>query len=496
MVKVHLIGYNGDIISDGFFGPETISAAFARISRDPASVLELLVKSRSEIKKARKSNAKIIYGMGHHSVAEHAIFNYAILNLSRRAIEELELFRIGSAYTEKSQRYITLDGDFVMPEEFSTEDKKKFSQLVNKQVDFYHKAYEKLVGYQKQKNPNATRKIINGAAKEDARYVLSMATEGQLGFSCNGRTLEHTIRKMRNSKLAEVRELSRQLYNVTKDIAPSLIALADSEEFEKTLGYPLEDKFYKNSRNDLEHSVDKHLRSYLDNLGITGRSFILDENNVNLVNAKEIDKKILTALIYSNNGESITYKEAEAAANYMVFNGIQDEFMKDSLKSLSKFDALPREFEHALLQYDLVVDSSNFAQLKRHRMMTLSPQRYDPHLGWTIPESIQKTGLTTEFEHLMRESSDLFEELKNKYMDATEYVLTNAHRRRVLISVNPRELHHISRLREDAHAQWDIRHMAHEMLMQAKEAAPLTFMLAGGKHEFDKIRNKVYSTKK
>ena len=53
--------------------------------------------------------------MGHHSVAEHAVFNFDVIGISRLAMEELEKFRLCS-YTEKSQRYITLDKDFVLPD--------------------------------------------------------------------------------------------------------------------------------------------------------------------------------------------------------------------------------------------------------------------------------------------------------------------------------------------------------------------------------------------
>ncbi|MBC8550853.1 MAG: FAD-dependent thymidylate synthase [Candidatus Brocadiales bacterium] len=56
----------------------------------------------------------------------------------------------------------------------------------------------------------------------------------------------------------------------------------------------------------------------------------------------------------------------------------------------------------------------------------------------------------------------------------------------------PRELYHISRLREDGHAQWDIRDTAHNMLQLAKQQAPLTFMLACGKDKFEEVREEVY----
>jgi thymidylate synthase ThyX len=96
--------------------PEVLSAAYARISRDPRPVDELRADARTEIEKSRKSTENIIFSMGHHSVAEHAVLNFDLMGLSRLAVEALEQHRLCS-YTEKSQRYIALKGDYVAPDE-------------------------------------------------------------------------------------------------------------------------------------------------------------------------------------------------------------------------------------------------------------------------------------------------------------------------------------------------------------------------------------------
>lgn len=54
--------------------------------------------------------------------------------------------------------------------------------------------------------------------------------------------------------------------------------------------------------------------------------------------------------------------------------------------------------------------------------------------------------------------------------------------------MNAREMYHFSRLREDQHAQWDIRQLAHRMLERAREKLPLTLMLACGKDVFEARR--------
>jgi thymidylate synthase ThyX len=51
--------------------------------------------------------------------------------------------------------------------------------------------------------------------------------------------------------------------------------------------------------------------------------------------------------------------------------------------------------------------------------------------------------------------------------------------------MNARELYHFSRLRQDGHAQWDIRAIANRMIAMAKRACPLTMSLACGKDAFE-----------
>ena len=51
------------------FTPETISAAYARISRDPRAVDELRAAALQDVAKARASNEQIVFGYGHASVA-------------------------------------------------------------------------------------------------------------------------------------------------------------------------------------------------------------------------------------------------------------------------------------------------------------------------------------------------------------------------------------------------------------------------------------------
>jgi len=100
--------------------------------------------------------------------------------------------------------------------------------------------------------------------------------------------------------------------------------------------------------------------------------------------------------------------------------------------------------------------------------------------------------LDKEFKSIVKKTEELYYKMYPKIGTYAQYILTNAHRRRVLLGVNARELYHISRLREDAHAQWDIHQISAQMSELAKKKMPLTFMLIGGKDRYPEIYNKVY----
>ncbi|MHB8055784.1 MAG: FAD-dependent thymidylate synthase, partial [Candidatus Aminicenantales bacterium] len=67
-----------------------------------------------------------------------------------------------------------------------------------------------------------------------------------------------------------------------------------------------------------------------------------------------------------------------------------------------------------------------------------------------------------------------------------------AHRRRVLLHINARELYHLVRLREDAAAQWEIRRVAADMSRLARARFPLTGMLLCGKDAYPGQYAKIY----
>lgn len=489
-MEVKLAGYNIDssIIervraAEGLSAlpltPETIAVAYARISRDSSPVTELRSKSIDDVDSARKSARSIVFEMNHQSVAEHAVFNFDILDISRLCVESLEWHRLCS-YTEKSQRYQELVGDHIVPKEFEGEARPLFERTMREQNELYARAYKVLLEHFKGKYPDmlqkkADRRTVEGFAKEDARYAVGLATKAQLGFTANARNLEYLIRRMRGNPLEEVRALGEQFFRLAGGVAPSLILLTDPEEYLKEFGRPLNDdhfiKTHPNARKLASETMGKYSEGPWDG------------KEVRLIGwSADADRDILRAILHSH-----TQAPAEGcgnAADRLIREGRAEAFMREYLAYSNPWESATREFEFADFTFEIILSSACYGQMKRHRMSSQLVQEYDPELGFTCPPSVTETGLRKDFEDNYMASSEAYYELSKYDRAAAQYALTNGHRRRMLIRANARELHHISRLREDAHAQWDIRKVSGDMLALAREKCPLGLMLAWGKDRF------------
>jgi flavin-dependent thymidylate synthase len=455
--------------------PETISAAYARISRSPKPVNELREISREEVDKARQSNRNIVFEMGHSSVAEHAVFNIDVIGVSRMLVEEIEKFRLCS-FTEKSQRYVLFNKDFVIPEEIRKANLTDlFAATVQTQNEYYHTLYEKLRPYVFDKHNTlaadpANKSLLEGWAKEDARYAISLATQTQLGMTINARNLELMLRRLAALPFAEAQEYSEKLYAATKEVAPSLIRYTQATDY---------DKF---TRLNLRSQTADLLQKYS-----SGSKKLSEVQLTSFTPAA--DNRIVAALLFSSSDTN--YTQCLKLACKMTPRAKRALF-KTAFEKLQAHDSALRELENVDLQFELILSSSCFAQLKRHRMSTIIAQDYNPQLGVTMPPSIKAIGQQNDFMDIMRHTQNAYEQIRTKAPLAAAYVLTNAHRKRVLMKLNAREMYHLARMRADRHAQWDIHDLTDKMLKQAKKVMPLTLMMACGKDNFSALYKKTF----
>jgi len=482
-LQVKLAGHNVDVEAlharlagkpeeeAGALSPETLSAAYARISRDPRDVPELRRDARNEVEQARKSNRAIIFKMGHVSVAEHAVFNLDVLDLSRLATEALEHHRLAS-YTEKSQRYIRLEQGFTTPPELAGSAlSAELAALCRGLFETYQELAVRLTEHGRASQPQTAaekQSQLEARANEDARYALPLCTRTQLGMTVNARTLELMIRRAASHPLQEVQALGQALFEAVRDAAPSVIRYIDPTPY------------FRDSEAALAVRAQALFETVRDAVPAPGPVA------VRLVqHTPDPDRWVAAALLFSASAQPLEVcRQAAFAASAESLQGL----FREVFCRMEPWDVLPRAFEQVELTFELTLSAAAHAQLKRHRMATLLAQPYEPSLGRTIPEAIQQAGLSDVFQRGLDRSEQLFGRIAAVRPEVAPYALTNAHHRRVLFRINARALGHFARLRCDAEAQWDIRRIAQTMVERAQEVMPQAAAFLGGKDCFERLK--------
>jgi len=144
--------------------------------------------------------------------------------------------------------------------------------------------------------------------------------------------------------------------------------------------------------------------------------------------------------------------------------------------------------EHASFTFSLEdVSRAMTHQLVRHRLASYTQQSqryvtYDTLERYVTPPSIENNAEARKiFEETLEKISDTYRKLLKQGIpkEDARFVLPNAAKTNIIVTMNARELRHFFNLRCCARAQWEIREASIEMFKQAKKAAPALFENAG-----------------
>lgn len=167
-----------------------------------------------------KAYLQHIKEVGHGSVFEHSFFNFVLINVSRTFTHELVRHRVGTAFSQLSQRYVDeSQGTNVIPqaiqdvlddrspndEAFST----RLGDLMAESRQLYSDFADHLV------SKGLDRKSARGAA----RSVLLGGNSTKIMFSVNARELRHIfdLRGSRHAE-AEIRGVTIEMYELVKHL--------------------------------------------------------------------------------------------------------------------------------------------------------------------------------------------------------------------------------------------------------------------------------------
>lgn len=440
------------LLSPRALSPETIAVAFAKTSRSPDSFRAIAAELSDE--KSAQFHEKWVVGYGHASVAEHAVLHIAFENVSRIAIESIESNRLAS-YTEKSTRYQKWgQDDFTIPPELDSYPlRAEFVDTIRLLFKAYADSLDPvrtliLDRFPRRENEKdeAWDRRIRSKYVDVCRFLLPAAALANVGMTANARVIENTIRKMLSHELAEVREIGAKVKEVSKAETPTLVKYADAVPY-------------------LVETVKEIGELEIGELRLeTGDWCTLIDFD------KDGEKKVLAAVLY-RFGE-ITYADALICVEGL--GEVEKEKLAESLLGkLGKFDVPLRELEYSTYTFDLIMDQGAYAEFKRHRMMTQTPQRLTTRLGYATPLLITEAGFGSEYEAAMESASTMYEKLYAFNPAVAQYIVPNGFNRRVLAQFNLREAFAFCQLRSAANAHFSIRRVAQKIYEEMTRVHPL-----------------------
>jgi thymidylate synthase ThyX len=449
------------LLSPRTLSPETIAVAFAKTSRSPESFRDIAAELSDE--KSAQFHEKWVVGYGHASVAEHAVLHLAFENVSRLAIEAIESNRLAS-YTEKSTRYQKWGvNDFWIPSELDGHPlRAEYVETIRFLFKTYADSLEPvrtliLSRFPRRENESddAWDRRIRSKYVDVCRFILPAAALANVGMTANARIIENMIRKMLSHELAEVREIGARVKEVAKAETPTLVKYADA------VPYLVETCKEIGDLENREWGLEFRLQN----------SDFRNEKWCSLIDYdKNGENKVLAATLY-RFGE-MTF--ADALAHVESSSGeAKSKLAQALLGRLGRYDTPLRELEYCTYTFDLVMDQGAYAEFKRHRMMTQTPQRLTTRLGYATPLLVTEAGFGSRYEAAMEAASVMFEKLYEFSPAVAQYVVPNGFNRRVLAQFNLREAYAFCQLRSAANAHFSIRRVAERMYEEMARVHPL-----------------------
>lgn len=433
--------------------PETIAVTFAKTSRSPQTFNEIAAELSAE--KSAEFHEKWVVGYGHASVAEHAVLHIAVENISRLAVEVLESNRLAS-YTEKSTRYQKWDREafFIPPELEDHPLRARYVQTCQLLFDTYQQSLPAVQAVIENANPRnagenqaAWDRRLRSMYVDVCRFLLPAASLANVGMTINARALEHAIRKLLSHPLAEVQQTGLEIKQAALESVPTLVKYANAVPY------------WQSAAAELSQTAAE----------ITPPPASTDWCQL-VSYASDAENRALAAALYRFSEYSyaqwLTYLSAAPAAQ-------RERLARLLLAGRERFDIPLRELEFASYTFDLILDQGAYFELKRHRMMTQTPQPLTPHLGYALPRQMVEAGQEASFRQAMQAAKECFEEIYPTFPHVASYIVPNAFNRRVLLECNWRSLDHFIALRSAPNAHFSVRRVAQRMAAEIRAVTPL-----------------------
>ncbi len=397
---------------------------------------------------------KWVLGYGHSSVAEGAVIGTGVEGVSILATKVIEDNRL-SSFCEKSTRYVSFDEDsFYLDKKLMASPYAAEVQAYIKELfETYTKLHEPVLQHIEQAAPRtgttseAAWKRSCAARRFDAiRYLLPTCTKTSLGWTVNARQLAHGIRKMLSHPLGEMQDIGQSMKTEASKVLPSLLKYAHENHHLK--------------------QTEKSMRTLSSFIEVPS----YEPEEVKLVQAPEVDEIIMSAILYRYKNDNFV----DIHKKVLTMKQDARELLFDTfMQHMDEHDTPLRELEHVNFTFEVVMDYGGFRDLQRHRIATQTNPLLTTDLGYAIPDDIKNAGVLETYVQVMDKARVLFNKLRERYPYEAQYIIPLGYKKRWLITLNLRALHHLIKVRSTPAGHVSYRRVVWLMYEALKEKYPL-----------------------
>jgi len=427
--------------------PEVVKGAlFARYSRSPASIKDLLVDEfaadvtgEDPSANADRLYARVFGDYGDDSVAQLGGAHVALENVSNIATKRIEWGRL-AAYLEQSTRYVAydqrVDGRYRYHREaaiMAGPHAARYEQVLDGLFDTYAASLPVVIGWVRERFPRddatserAWQAATRAKALDLLRGLLPAATTANVGMFASGQAYESLLLRLAADPLVESRDLGVQLLRELRRVIPSFVARVDRPDRGGVWS-----EYLATVREDTRGLARRHV------IGPTAPT----PDPVTLVDwwpRDPVDAEV--SLVVGALLPHVALPERQLEEQVRTWPAEQRaEVLRAYVGDRVNRRHRPgRAFERVVYRFDVLGDYGGFRDLQRHRMCTLEWQDLTTEHGYDTPAELEAAGVADAWHEALGAAADLHRDLLRDHPHEAQYAVPFAYRIRYSIQINAR----------------------------------------------------------
>jgi len=414
--------------------------------------------------KGREFYIKWLAQFGDDSIAQMAGTHLIYAGISQVAIKHFEDMRIGIAPIEKSTRYVDYSAKINNQYRYYTDPtleemglKEPYVRAMDGLFDTYTALYHHLYENIRHQYPEEKEMVVKTKAFDSIRGLLPTSTLSQVSFFGNGQTFEYLATKSLDHTLGEIRWAALRGVEELSKIIPAFLRRIDDPASQEYQRYLSERGERITTGLQEVHWKKEKQRAYR---GVTLLAY-----------DKEGENKVIATLLYPELHEP--YQKVLKKVRRMQ-NTEKETILREVFKDRQhRYYKVPRAFEAAHMQFEIVMNIGAWRDLHRHRMLTQLREKFTVQHGFEVPPEIKEAGLHNQYSSAINRVNDLFYQIERVDPNIAQYCCALAHNVRFLQCQNLRSFFWEAELRTIAQGHPDYRKIEHEKIRLVKKVYPL-----------------------